>query len=69
MSTVLEPVALIKDYAIIVDPSDNVAVVKNETALGLELALPNETVIEMRDAVSPGHRFATREIPEGEYFL
>jgi arabinonate dehydratase len=69
MSTVLEPVALIKDYAIIVDPSDNVAVVKNETALGLELALPNGTVIEMRDAVPPGHRFATRAIAQGEFVL
>ena len=53
MSTVLEPVALIKDYAIIVDPSDNVAVVKNESVRGLELAMPDGNVIEMKDTVSP----------------
>jgi altronate hydrolase len=69
MSTVLEPVALIKDYAIIVDPSDNVAVVKNETVCGLGLTLPNGTVFEMRDTVQPGHRFATREIPKDEFVL
>ena len=69
MSTVLEPVALIKDYAIIVDPSDNVAVVKKESARGLELALPDGTVIEMKDTVQPGHRFATRKISDGEFVL
>src|SRR6266545_6630153 len=69
MSTVLEPVALIKDFAIIVDATDNVAVVKNEAALGLELALPNGTVFEMKDAVQPGHRFATHAIPKGEFVL
>src|SRR5262245_14400588 len=69
MSTVLEPVALIKDYAIIVDPSDNVAVVKNETVCGLGLTLPNGTVFELRDTVQPGHRFATREIPKDEFVL
>jgi altronate hydrolase len=69
MSTVLEPSALIKDYAIIVDPKDNVAVVKNDTVPRLELALPNGNTIEMKDAVSPGHRFATRAIAQGEYVL
>ena len=32
--------APITDYAIIVDPRDNVAIVKKETMAGLELSLP-----------------------------
>ncbi len=33
--------APVTDYAIIVDPKDNVAVVKKETAPGLEVVLPD----------------------------
>src|SRR6185369_6827955 len=40
----------INEYAIVVDPSDNVAVVK-----------------KAHGAVPPGHRFATRDIPAGEF--
>src|SRR5438093_4996016 len=70
MSTALtEPVALIKDYAIIVDPSDNVAVVKTEVAPGLEVSLPDGRVVEVKDSVPPGHRFATRDIRTGEFVL
>lgn len=57
----------ISDYAIIVNPSDNVAVVKNETSQGLTVILPNQTVLTVREAVPPGHRFATCEIPAGEF--
>lgn len=57
----------ISDYAIIVNPSDNVAVVKNETSQGLTVILPNQTVLTVRHAVPPGHRFATCEIPAGEF--
>jgi altronate hydrolase len=59
----------ISEYAIIVSPEDNVAVVKNETFPGLGLALPNGNAVEVRDAVPPGHRFATRDIPAGEFVL
>jgi altronate hydrolase len=59
----------ISDYAIIVDARDNVAVVKNQTAPGLELILPNERLITVRATVAPGHRFATRNIPPGEFVL
>ena len=68
MSSVQTP-SLLSEFAIIVDPNDNVAVVKKETSPGLELLLPNESSIEIRAAVPPGHRFATRDIPEGEFVL
>jgi len=68
MSSVQTPL-LLSEFAIIVDPNDNVAVVKKETSPGLELLLPNESPIEVRAAVPPGHRFATRDIPAGEFVL
>jgi altronate hydrolase len=70
MSSIEVPqAALISDYAIIVDPKDNVAVVKTETSPGLELILPGKRLLRVRDAVPPGHRFATRDIPEGQFVL
>src|SRR5438045_759759 len=61
--------ARISDYAIIVNEDDNVAVVKQATVAGLGVVLQNGAFIEIRDAVPPGHRFATREIPAGEFVL
>src|SRR5882724_6553909 len=70
MSTIEVPqAALISDYAIIVDPKDNVAVVKTETSPELELILPGKDLLRVCDAVPPGHRFATRDIPEGHFVL
>jgi altronate hydrolase len=66
MSTTLK-VSPIADYAIIVDRSDNVAVVKTETCEGLEIALPDGREMRVNAAVPPGHRFATRAIPAGEF--
>ena len=57
----------ISDYAIIVDASDNVAVVKNATFPGLEVVLPGDAIVKLRGAVPPGHRFATRDIPAGKF--
>jgi altronate hydrolase len=57
----------ISDYAIIVNSADNVAVVKNETADGLALILPDGTPVVLHSAVPPGHRFATRDIARGEF--
>lgn len=62
-------VARISDYAIIVDPKDNVAVVKNETAQGLKVTLPDGRVIAVKTVVPLGHRFATCDIPKGEFVL
>ena len=68
MSSVQTP-SLLSEFAIIVDPKDNVAVVKKATSPGLALLLPDESLIEVRAAVPPGHRFATRDIPSGEFVL
>lgn len=68
MSSVQTP-SLLSEFAIIVDPKDNVAVVKKTTSPGLELLLPDESSIEVRAAVPPGHRFATRDVPAGEFVL
>ena len=43
--------------------------VKKATSTGLELLLPNESMIEILGEVPPGHRFATRDIPTGEFVL
>ena len=68
MSSVQTP-SLLSEFAIIVDPNDNVAVVKKATSPGLELLLPDESLIEVRAAVPPGHRFATKDIPDGQFVL
>src|SRR5215208_2300946 len=57
----------INEYGIVVDANDNVAVVKKATFAGLEVLLPSGAVVKVRGAVPPGHRFATRDIPEGEF--
>ncbi|MEO6391607.1 MAG: UxaA family hydrolase [Pyrinomonadaceae bacterium] len=61
--------APISDFAIVVDPRDNLAVVKGETFAGLEVALPSGRVLIISEVVPPGHRFATRDIPAGEFVL
>ena len=63
------PASLLSEFAIVVDPKDNVAVVKTHTSPGLELLLPDESLIEVRGGIPPGHRFATRDIPAGEFVL
>src|SRR6185369_14196436 len=69
MSTIELPQSYISEYAIIVDDADNVAVVKKATSAGLEVVLPDGSTLEVRNAVPPGHRFATRDIPEGDFVL
>jgi hypothetical protein len=59
----------VSEYGIIVDPTDNVAVVKSETTPGLKLFLPDGREIRVRGVVLPGHRFATRAIPAGKFVL
>ena len=61
--------APIQAYAIIVDPQDNVAVVKQQTEPGLTVMLPGGREVRVQAAVPPGHRFATRDIPPGEFVL
>jgi altronate hydrolase len=57
----------VSDYAIIVNEKDNVAVVKNENAPGLVMQLPWGDLVALRSSVPPGHRFATRDVPTGEF--
>ena len=44
----------ISEYAIIVGPNDNVAVVKKETFVDLEVLLLNGSSVKLRKAVPPG---------------
>src|SRR6266436_3724241 len=68
MSTVLSGAASrISEYAIIVNPNDNVAVVKKQTSADLELVLPDGRRLCVTESVLAGHRFATRDIPAGEF--
>ena len=70
MSSILtQQPARIEDYAIVVDPKDNVAVVKTETWPDLEVLLPDDRSVRVTAVVPPGHRFATRHIAAGEFVL
>src|SRR5689334_21263052 len=69
MSSVQTPTASLSEFALVVDPKDNVAVVKKATTPGLELLLPDQSTVEIRSEIPPGHRFATREIPAVELVL
>lgn len=68
-SIYIEQVSEISEYAIIVDPKDNVAVVKKATFPGLEIRLPSGRAVRVRESVPPGHRFSTRDIATGELVL
>ncbi len=57
----------VSDYAIIVNSSDNVAVVKSTTAPGSFVSLPDGKILQIKSAVPPGHRFAVRDIAAGDY--
>ncbi len=59
----------ITEYAIVVDPRDNLAVVKKETQPGLEVTLSDNRVVRVTAAIPPGHRFAIRPIPAGAFVL
>ena len=59
--------AALSEYAIVVDPADNVAVVKTAIESGLSLGLADGRTVTISGAVTPGHRFAIRPIPGGEF--
>jgi altronate hydrolase len=61
--------ASVSEYAIVVDPNDNVAVVKTATHAGLEVALADGRIVRVAAAVPPGHRFAVRDVPAGDLVL
>lgn len=68
-SIYIEEISEINEYAIIVDPNDNVAVVKKVTLPGLEVTLPDGRAVRVRESVPPGHRFSTRDIAAGELVM
>ena len=57
----------ISDIAIVVNPADNVAVVKGETHGGMAVQLSDNEIVVVKSEVPPGHRFAVRDIPKGEF--
>lgn len=59
----------IYDYAVVIHPTDNVAVVKKPVAAGLCLQLENGSVVEIMTEIRPGNRFALRDLPRGSYVL
>lgn len=60
--------APLHDFAVVVNPADNVAVVKTAVDAGLTLDAGGHP-LTLTGAVTPGHRFATRAIPDGEFVL
>lgn len=59
----------VRDFAVIVDRADNVAVVKGAVEAGLSLQMPDNRIVTLTGEVTPGHRFATRAIPAGSFVL
>ena len=57
----------ISKYAIVVNPNDNVAVVKIEIPANLSVRLSDGRKLTLTQGVPPGHRFSLREIPAGEF--
>jgi altronate hydrolase len=58
--------APLRDFAIIVDARDNVAVAKTDVPAGLAVAA-GDRVVHIRGVVTPGNRFATADIPAGAF--
>lgn len=55
------------EYAIVVDPRDNVAVVKKAISQGMAVTLDDGRAVSVKEEVSVGNRFATRSIPANEF--
>ena len=55
------------EYAIVVDPHDNVAVVKKEVPFGTTVMLDGGHSVSVKTTVPIGNRFATRAIPAGDF--
>ncbi len=59
----------LSDCAVIVHSADNVAVVKSQLALGDVVLMPGGEHLTITGEVTPGHRFATRDVPVGSFVL
>jgi len=69
MSKEVQSCIPISEYAVIVSTNDNLAVVKKEILPGTQIVLPDSRVVSIGEKIGPGHRFATRAIPAGEFVL
>ena len=61
--------SVISEFAVIVSPKDNLAVVKKEILPDTRVMLEDGRVVRVTEKIGPGHRFATRAIPAGEFVL
>jgi altronate hydrolase len=59
----------IEAIAVVINTRDNVAVAKRPIALGTQVQLPDGRIVEIKDCITPGHRFALVEIPRDSYIL
>src|SRR5215471_16283431 len=66
---VFSQVASINSYAIVVDPADNVAVVKTPLEPGALVEIAEGRNVRITDSITPGNRFATNPIPAGKLVL
>ena len=57
----------IREYAIVVHPEDNVAVVRKAIPTGTRVQSDGGKIIEIHSEISPGHRFALTDIAAGTY--
>src|SRR5918995_6108363 len=64
-----ETVVPLRQVAVVVDEADNVAVVKSGVDAGLVVRSSDGREIRVSDLVTPGHRFATSDIPAGQFVL
>jgi altronate hydrolase len=69
MAPATKPCFLLHEYAVVVHPADNVAVLKQEAAAGLSLQLPSGAVVALHSDISAGHRCAISDIPSGTFVL
>jgi arabinonate dehydratase len=69
MGPITKSCAQIHEYAVVVHPDDAVAVVKKPVSTGLCVQLADGAVVEITTDITPGHRFAIRDIPQGSYVL
>src|SRR5690242_3598245 len=68
MSTTLQESRPLLEVAVVVDPAlDQVAVVKEDVAAGTILTGPDHDPITVHSDIYPGHRFAIRPVPAGEW--
>ncbi len=70
MSQIQSEVPTLETLAILVNPkSDHVAVAKQTIPAGTRLSCPDGSVVTLRAEIPPGHRFAIRPVPGGEWVL